>query len=91
MANFLVIVCRDRRDNLQKYWIQKTKKTGKILRLTTKDEPNSQPSLWKNGDYQVTIYADGIGRGNAYFESFNMKKQNGRAEALIYHYDKFYR
>ncbi len=90
-TNFLIIVCRDRQDNLQKYWIQKAKKTGKILRLTVKDEPNSQPSLWKSGDYQLTIYADGIGRGNAYFELFNMKKQKGRAEALIYHYDKFYR
>jgi len=89
-SHYLVMVCRDQTNNLQKYWLQKTIKTGKVLRLTTQDQPNSQPSLWKSGDYQVALYADGIGRGNAYLESYNMKTQKGRSEALIYHYSKFY-
>jgi hypothetical protein len=70
-SNYLVMVCRDQANNLQKYWLQKAKKTGKVIRLTTQDRANSQPSLWKSGDYQVTLYADGIGRGNAYLESYN--------------------
>jgi hypothetical protein len=89
-SHYLVMVCRDQSNNLQKYWLQKTKKTGKVLRLTTQDLPNSQPSLWPSGDYQVTLYADGIGRGNAYLDSYNMKTQKGRSEALLYHYSKFY-
>ena len=89
-SNYLVMVCRDQANNLQKYWLQKTKKTGKVIRLTAQDRPNSQPSLWKSGDYQVTLYADGIGRGNAYLESYNLKTQKGRSEALLYHYSKFY-
>ena len=89
-SHYLVIVCRDQSNNLLKYWLQKTKKTGKVLRLTTQDLPNSQPSLWKSGDYQVTLYADGIGQGNAYVESYNMKTEKGRSEALLYHYSKFY-
>lgn len=89
-THFLVMVCRDQKNDLKKYWLQKTKKTGKILRLTAQDQPYSQPSLWKSGDYQVNLYADGIGQGNAYVESYNMKTEQGRGEALLYHYSKFY-
>ena len=31
-TSFLVMICRDRQNDLQKYWIQKNKKSGKILR-----------------------------------------------------------
>lgn len=91
-THFLVMVCRDDRNDLKKYWIQKTKKTGKILRLTARDAPRSQPSRWKNGDYTVDLYSDGRRpeQLNAYVESYNTKTQQGQAEALLYHYSKFY-
>ena len=89
-TNFLVMVCRDRTNDLRKYWIQKNKKTGKISRLSAQDQPNSQPALWESGDYSVYLYIDGVGRGNAYLESYNKKSKQGRAEALLYHYSKVY-
>ena len=89
-TNFLVMVCRDRKNDLQKYWIQKSKKTGKLLRLTAQDLPDSPPVSWETGDYSVYLYIDGIGAGNAYLESYNRKSQQGRAEALLYHYSKVY-
>ncbi len=89
-TRYLVIVCRDTRNNLKKYWIQQEKKTGKILRLTAQDQPNSQPSGWAKGNEQFFLYADGRGRINAYLEVYNMKNQTGWAEALLYHYSQFY-
>ena len=89
-THFLVVVCRDKRNQLKKYWVQREKKTGKTLRLTAQDEPQSQPSGWASGDNQFFLYADGRGRINAYLEVYNLKKQTGWAEALLYHYDKFY-
>ncbi|PZO43482.1 MAG: hypothetical protein DCF19_05965 [Pseudanabaena frigida] len=91
-THFLVMVCRDRRNEFQKYWIQKNKKTGSILRLTAQDKPQSEPSLWKNGVYSVSLYIDGRSPEltNAYLESYNLKTQQGRAEALLYHYSEFY-
>ncbi|HEY9908306.1 MAG TPA: hypothetical protein V6D18_11965 [Thermosynechococcaceae cyanobacterium] len=90
-TNFLVMVCRDNRNALQKFWIQKAKKTGKITRLTAQDKPQSQPSPWTSGDYSVSIYADGARpeKLNAYLESYNTRTKQGRAEALIYYYSKF--
>jgi len=89
-THFLVMVCRDDRDALKKYWIQKTKQTAKVIRLTARDEPRSQPSLWKNGDDEVDLYKDGVGKLNAYFQAYNTKTQQGWAEALLYHYWQFY-
>ncbi|MEI6428279.1 MAG: hypothetical protein WCO45_07810 [Pseudanabaena sp. ELA607] len=89
-THYLVMICRDQKNDLKKYWLQKTKKTGRILRLTAQDQPRSQPSLWKSGDYEVMLYKDGRGQGNAYLESYNMKTQKGRGEALLYYYSKFY-
>ena len=91
-TSFLVMVCRDDRDNLKKFWIQKAKKSGKITRLTAEDQPNSQPSRWTSGAYSVAIYADGRNpeKLNAYLESYNTQTKQGRAEALIYHYSRFY-
>jgi hypothetical protein len=89
--NFLVMICRDL--GLKKYWVQQTKKTGKILQLTTQDRPRSQPSAWQSGDYQVSIYADSRDPKsvNAYLESYNTKTKQGRAEAIIYHYSDSYK
>ncbi|TYQ23991.1 hypothetical protein PseudUWO311_20740 [Pseudanabaena sp. UWO311] len=91
-TSFLVMICRDQKNVLQKYWIQKNKKTGSVLRLTAKDLPNSQPSVWKSGNYQVYLYHDGRNPQliNAYLESCNMKTKKGRAEALLYYYSKFH-
>lgn len=91
-TQFLIMVCRDDRNDLKKYWIQKTRKTGKVLRLTARDAPQSQPSGWKNGGYTVYLYSDGRQpeQLNAYVESYNTKTQQGQAEALLYHYSKFY-
>jgi hypothetical protein len=91
-THFLVMVCRDNSNDLKKYWIQKTLKTGKVLRLTAEDKPHSQPANWTHGDYSVSIYADGARPEltNAYLESYNTKTQQGRAEALLYHYSTFY-
>ena len=91
-TSFLVMVCRDDRNALKKFWIQKAKKSGKITRLTAEDKPNSQPSRWTIGDYSVAIYADGRNpeKLNAYLESYNTQTKQGRAEALIYHYSQFY-
>ena len=92
-TRFLVMVCRDDRDALKKFWIQKTKKTGTITRLTGQDQPRSQPTPFASGDYRVLIYADGAkpSQLNAYLESYNAKtRKAGRAEALLYHYSKFY-
>ena len=33
-SHYLVMVCRDKTNKLKKYWLQKTIKTGKVLRLT---------------------------------------------------------
>jgi hypothetical protein len=90
--NFLVMICREGGDlGLKKYWIQQTKKTGKLLQLTAQDKPGVLLSPWQSGDYQVSIYADGRGPINAYLESYNTRTMQGRAEALIYHYDDFYK
>ena len=91
-TNFLVMVCRDRTNDLRKYWIQKNKKTGSVLRLTAQDLPHSQPSVWKSGNYQVYLYHDGRNPEliNAYLESYNVITKKGRAEALLYYYSKFY-
>ncbi|PZV18953.1 MAG: hypothetical protein DCF20_02585 [Pseudanabaena sp.] len=91
-TSFLVMICRDKKNELQKYWIQKNKKTGSVLRLTALDLPNSQPSAWTSGDYQVNIYRDGRNPQliNAYLESYNTKTKQGRAEALLYYYSKFH-
>jgi len=89
-THFLVMVCRDDRNQWKKYWIQKTKQTAKIIRLTAQDEPRSEPSWWKNGDDTVSLYKDGLGQPNAYLESYNTKTQQGWAEALLYHYWQFY-
>ncbi len=89
-TSFLVMICRDRQNDLQKHWIQKNKKSGKISRLTALDLPRSQPVPWKVGDYNLSIYADGLGQINAYLESYNPKTKLGRAEALLYHYSKYY-
>lgn len=89
-THFLVMVCRDDQDNLKKYWIQKTKQTAKIIRLTARDQPRSEPSNWKNGDDEVYLYKDGLGHLNAYLESYNSKTQQRWAEALLYHYWQFY-
>ena len=91
--NFIVMVCREGGDRgLTKHWLQKSKKTGKQLQLIAQDRPNSQPSAWKSGDYEVSIYADGARPNliNAYLESYNTKTKQGRSEALIYHYAKSY-
>ncbi len=89
-TNYLVIVCRDRRNNLRKYWSQKHKVTGKVVRLVAEDQPRSQPSLWQSGDLRLFLYIDGAGRGNAYLEIYNFKAQKGLGEALLYHYSKVY-
>lgn len=91
-SSFLVMICRDQKNKAQKYWIQKNKKTGSILRLTAKDLPNSQPALWRSGDYQVYIYHDGRNPEliNAYLESYNTKTKQGRGEALLYYYSYNY-
>jgi hypothetical protein len=91
-TSFLVMICRDQQNVLQKYWIQKNKKTGAVVRLTARDLPNSQPSMWKSGNYQVYLYHDGRNPEliNAYLESYNMKAKKGRAEALLYYYSKFH-
>ncbi len=87
--NFLVMVCREGGDlGLTKHWLQKSKKTGKQMQLKAQDRPNSQPSTWKSGDYEVSIHSDGAKPNliNAYLESYNTKTKQGRSEALIYHY-----
>jgi hypothetical protein len=91
-TSFLVMICRDRKNELQKYWIQKNKKTGSVVRLISWDFPNSQPSAWKNGNYQVSLYRDGRNPEliNAYVESYNSKTKLGKAEALLYYYSKFH-
>jgi hypothetical protein len=91
-TSFLVIICRDQQNVLQKYWIQKNKKTGAVVRLTAQDLPNSQPSVWKSGNYQVYLYHDGRNPQliNAYLESYNLITKKGRAEALLYYYSKFH-
>lgn len=91
-TSFLVIICRDQQNVLQKYWIQKNKKTGAVVRLTAQDLPNSQPSVWKSGNYQVYLYHDGRNPQliNAYLESYNVKTKKGRSEALLYYYSKFH-
>ncbi len=90
--SFLVMICRDQKNVLQKYWIQKNKKTGSVVHLTARDLLNSQPSVWKSGNYQVYLYHDGRNPQliNAYLESYNMKTKKGRAEALLYYYSKFH-
>jgi hypothetical protein len=91
--NFLVMVCREGGDRgLTKHWLQKSKKTGKQTQLKAQDQPNSQPSAWKSGDFEVSIYADGAKPTliNAYLESYNTKTKQGRSEALIYHYSTYY-
>ena len=91
--NFLVMVCREGGDRgLTKHWLQKSKKTGKQMQLKAQDRPNSQPSAWKSGDYEVSIYSDGARPNliNAYLESYNTKTKQGRSEALIYHYATYY-
>jgi hypothetical protein len=91
--NFLVMVCREGGDRgLTKHWLQKSKKTGKQTQLVAQDRPNIQPSTWKSGDYEVSIYSDGARPNliNAYLESYNTKTKLGRSEALIYHYSKSY-
>lgn len=91
-TSFLVMICRDQKNVLQKYWIQKNKKTGSVVSLTARDLLNSQPSVWKSGNYQVYLYHDGRNPQliNAYLESYNMKTKKGRAEALLYYYSKFH-
>jgi hypothetical protein len=93
-TTFVVMVCREGGDRgLTKHWLQKNKKTGKQMQLTVQDQPNSQPSNWQSGDYQVYIYADGRNPNsiNAYLESYNTKTKLIRAEALIYHYATGYK
>jgi hypothetical protein len=92
--NFFVMVCREGGDRgLTKHWLQKFKKTGKQMQLIAQDRPNSQPSTWKSGDYEVRIYADGARPNltNAYLESYNTKTKLLRSEALIYHYATHYK
>ncbi|CAN1211416.1 DUF928 domain-containing protein [Tumidithrix helvetica PCC 7403] len=91
-THFLVMICRDDTNDLKKYWIQKALKNGKVRKLIAEDRPNSQPVAWQSEDYKVSIYADGARPEslNAYLESYNTKTQQGRAEALLYHYSKFY-
>jgi hypothetical protein len=91
--NFLVMVCREGGDRgLTKHWLQKNKKTGKQMQLKAQDQPSSQPSTWKSGDFEVSISADGAKPTliNAYIESYNTKTKQGRSEALIYHYSTHY-
>ncbi|MDX2256325.1 MAG: hypothetical protein NW214_12485 [Pseudanabaenaceae cyanobacterium bins.39] len=90
-TNFLVMVCRDRLNPSQKFWIQKNKVTGRIISLKAEDKPRSQPVPWESGNYTFSLYADGVGRGNAYLEIYNTKTKIMVGEALLYHYDNYYR
>jgi hypothetical protein len=91
-TSFLVMICRDRKNELQKYWLQKNKKTGSVLRLTARDLPRQPYAGWKHGDYEVSLYGDGRNPEliNAYVESYNRKTKLGKAEALLYYYSKFH-
>ena len=89
-SNYLIMVCPGQGNDLRKYWSQKDKVTGNVLRLVAEDKPRSQPSLWKSGDLSLSLYFDGVGRGNAYLEVYNLKAQQGYGEALLYHYRKVY-
>jgi hypothetical protein len=91
-TSFLVMVCRDDRNNMKRFWIQKAKKTGAITKLTWLMERGDPYRGWTSGDYSVSIYADGRNpeKLNAYLESFNTRTKQGKAEALIYHYSRVY-
>lgn len=89
-SNFLVMICRDQVNTLQKYWIQKDKRTGEIVRLKALDKPRMEPVLFQNGDNSLYLYGDGLGLINAYVESYNEQTKQGIGEALLYHYNKFY-
>lgn len=92
-TNFLVMICRDDRNNLKRFWIQKAKKTGEITKLTWLMDRGDPYKGWTSGDYSVSLYTDGVrpaGRANAYVESFNTRTKQGKAEALIYYYGRIY-
>jgi hypothetical protein len=91
-THYLIMVCRDASNNLKKYWIQKTRKTGEVLQLMVVNKPNTVPEGWKHGDYWVSLYGDGRSPElvNAYLTYWNPKIQQGRGEALIYYYSENY-
>jgi hypothetical protein len=89
-SNVLVMICRDQVNTLQKYWIQKDKRTEEIVRLKALDEPRMESVLFQNGDNSLYLYGDGLGLINAYLESYNEQTKQGIGEALLYHYNEFY-
>jgi hypothetical protein len=92
-TNFQVMICADKKDaRNDKFWLQKSKKTGKLSQIAARRDPNVPVALWETGDYRVMIYADGARPNtiNAYLESYNLKTKRGRGEALLYHYSLFY-
>jgi hypothetical protein len=92
-TSFQVMICADKKDlRNDKFWLQKSKKTGKLTQIAARKNPNAPGVLWESGDYRVMIYADGARPNtiNAYVESYNLKTKRGRGEALLYHYSMFY-
>jgi hypothetical protein len=92
-TSFQVMICANKKDpRSDKFWLQKSKKTGKLTQIAARRNPNVPGALWESGDYRVMIYADGARPDtvNAYLESYNLKTKRGRGEALLYHYSMFY-
>ncbi len=92
-TSFQVMICADEKDSRSnKFWLQKSKKTGKLTQIAARPDLNAPGALWEAGDYRVMIYADGARPNtvNAYLESYNLKTKRGRGEALLYHYSIFY-
>jgi hypothetical protein len=92
-TSFQVMICADKKDpRSNKFWLQKSKKTGKLTQIAARRDPNDPATLWESGDYRVMIYGDSARPNtiNAYLESYNLKTKRGRGEALLYHYSLFY-
>jgi len=83
-TNYVVMVCSNESISNAKYWIQMSKIDRKILSFTALYDVRGVP-YWQNGNSSLFLYSDGIRCGNAYLT------MGEKSEAILYHYDKWYR
>ncbi len=93
-SKYSIMICSDEKNTRQeKYWIQNAKNGSGKLTLTAFVYTTGAP-FYKYGDEIFSILTDDDGikpvKFNAYLERYNSKTKIGSAEALLYHYHRYY-